>query len=137
MIIRKLFMVLSLGLPMLLAAISSAQAGFSSERSGSYGVYHKHYNACGGAYATKYERRRPHYYSVGVKAGRYTWRKRRIRVGSIRRRGRMVPSYRWVRQHVLVRPVRYRVQKRRGQSRWVTNAVVLKGRSRGYRRGRC
>lgn len=134
---RKIFLTLSLALPMLLGLVTSAVAGWSHERGGSYGVFHKHHNACGSVYAAKYQHRRPHYYTVGVKAGRYTWRKRRVRVGTLRRRGRAVPHYRWVRQRVLVRPVRYRVRKHRAHGRWTTSAIVIKGKSRWQRRSRC
>lgn len=135
--IRKLFIALCVALPMLISFGSPAAAGWSHDRSGSYSRYHEHYNSCGGVYAARYRHKRPHYYSVRVKPGRYVWRKRRIRVGTIRRRGRTVPHYQWVRKRVLVRPVRYRVRKRHAQGRWTTDAIVIKGQSRWRRRGRC
>ncbi len=135
--IRKFFVALCVAIPLVFGLAESATAGWAHDRNGSYGVYHKHHNACGGVYAAQYRHKHPHYYSVKIKPGRYVWRKRRIRVGTMRRRGRVVPHYQWVRKRVLVRPVRYRVRKRRAHGRWVTNAVVIKGQPRWRRRSRC
>ena len=135
--IRIILIVLAVAVPTLLGSAETTEAGFTHERSGSYGVYHKHYNACGGVYASRYRHKHPHYYGIRIKPGRYVWRKRRIRVGTLRRRGRAVPQYKWVRKRVLVRPVRYRVRTHRAHGRWVTDPVVIKGRARWSRRGRC
>ena len=134
--IRTIFVGLFVAVPMLFSIASPASAERAHDRSGSYGVFHKHYNACGGVYASRYRHKRPHYYGIKVKPGRYVWRKHRIRVGTLRRRGRAVPQYQWVRKRVLARPVRYRVRKHRAHGRWVTDPVVIKGRSR-WGRGRC
>ena len=103
----------------------------------SYGAFHGHHGACNGVYAASYTRKRAHTYPIRVKAGRYVWRTRRLRVGSIRRAGRTIPRYRTVRQRVLVRPVRYRVRKTYGARRWTAAPIVVQGRARASRRHRC
>ncbi len=132
---RKIFLTFCVIIPVVLGFVSPANA--RGDRGTSYGVFHKHHGSCGGVYAAQYRQTHPRYYTVGVKAGRYVWRKRQVRVGTLRRRGRAIPQYRWISKRVLVRPVRYRVRKQRAGHRWVSNPVVVKGRSRWLRRGRC
>ncbi|MGI9404966.1 MAG: hypothetical protein ACR2O4_01235 [Hyphomicrobiaceae bacterium] len=114
----------------------TASAGGLDREGYGYGNLHAHHGACEGVYAASYRRKRPHYYNVNVVPGRYVWRQRRLRVGTIRRRGRAIPHYRTVRQRVLVRPVRYRVRKRHAARRWISEPVVIQGRSR-FRRSGC
>ena len=101
-----------------------------------YADLHAHEGACGGSFLTAYDVRRPHYYQLDVKVGRYVWRKRRVLVrDGGHRSGRLV--YRTVRKRVLVRPVRYRVHKRYGAKRAVGHAIVAKGHRGHYGRRTC
>lgn len=115
--------------------VPATSASASGDRGAGYGVFHKHNGSCGGTYAAQYRQTNPRYYTVSVRSGRYVWRKRRVRVGSLRRGGRTIPQYGWVRKRVLVRPVRYRIKKHRAGRRRVSNPIVIQGRSRWSRHG--
>jgi hypothetical protein len=116
-----------------LAFVTSARA--SGDRGAGYGIFHKYSGSCGSTYAAQYRQTKPRYYTVKVRSGRYVWRKRRVRVGTLRHRGRTIPQYRWIKKRVLVRPVRYRIKKHRARRRWVSNPIVIQGRSRWSRHG--
>ncbi|MEL7543266.1 MAG: hypothetical protein AAGJ70_05780 [Pseudomonadota bacterium] len=134
---RVLVAFMSIPIAILFLAPHGAQAsGERGDRGAGYARYHEHHNHCG-VYASAYRHRRPRYYSLDVKPGRYHWKRVKIRVGTLRRRDRHEPRYRWVRKRVLTRPVRYRLRKHRAHGRWSARPVVIEGQARWPHRSRC